>query len=60
MFFIISGYIISLSTEKKDNSIVKGYIIKRFFRIYPAYFIALSILIILSPIKYSHHDILRS
>ncbi|HBB7860748.1 TPA: acyltransferase, partial [Escherichia coli] len=50
MFFIISGYIISLSTEKKDNSIVKGYIIKRFFRIYPAYFIALSILIILSPI----------
>jgi len=37
LFFIISGFIITLTTEKKDS--IKGFLAKRFFRIYPSFFV---------------------
>ena len=39
LFFMISGFVIMLSTEKDSSSV--GFIIKRFFRIYPLYFACL-------------------
>lgn len=40
-FFIISGFIICLSTKNKTST--KEFILKRFFRIYPAYIFFVSI-----------------
>lgn len=39
LFFMISGFVIMLSTEK--DSSVRSFIVKRFFRLYPVYFICL-------------------
>ncbi|EQB7286705.1 acyltransferase family protein [Morganella morganii] len=41
IFFIISGFIIVLATEKKETSQTMKFIIKRVFRIYPTYLICL-------------------
>ncbi|EAT0103295.1 acyltransferase [Salmonella enterica] len=37
IFFVISGFIIALATEKKERFICAKFLIKRFFRIYPVY-----------------------
>lgn len=37
LFFILSGYVLSLPYLKYDNINYKGYVIKRFFRIYIPY-----------------------
>ncbi|MDE9663488.1 acyltransferase [Citrobacter portucalensis] len=37
IFFVISGFIIALATEKKENFNCVKFIIKRFFRLYPVY-----------------------
>lgn len=53
LFFIISGFVIMLSTEK-DNSCI-SFTIKRFFRLYPAYLACLVITVLLfnKPIDFS-------
>lgn len=58
LFFMISGFIISLST-KNDSSNKVDFTIKRFFRVYPLFIICLVSLIILNPI-YSETEIIRS
>ncbi|MXS94377.1 acyltransferase family protein [Serratia marcescens] len=35
LFFVISGFVICLATEKKENSRPTAFILHRFFRIYP-------------------------
>lgn len=42
LFFVISGFIMVITTKKYDGSLsyVKTFMIKRFMRIWPAYFIA--------------------
>ena len=42
LFFVISGFIMVITTKKSDGSLsyVKTFMIKRFMRIWPAYFIA--------------------
>lgn len=45
-FFIISGFIICFSTQNSKSAI--DFILKRFFRIYPAYFLFVSISLLLS------------
>lgn len=47
IFFVISGFIISLSTQK--NMSKYSFITKRIFRIYPVYFILLLLLVSLLP-----------
>ncbi|PAC04130.1 acyltransferase family protein [Escherichia coli] len=47
IFFIISGFIISLATEK-DNG-VKSFALKRIFRIYPVYLFFIITMIIMIP-----------
>lgn len=54
LFFIISGFIIALSTEK--NSSYKDFIAKRFFRIYPVFFVCL---LIVATYKTGEYDISR-
>lgn len=41
LFFIISGFIITLTTQKKVS--VNGFLAKRFWRIYPAFFVVWAI-----------------
>lgn len=41
LFFIISGFIICLSTERKEPLPVISFVLKRFFRIYPLFFVSL-------------------
>lgn len=37
IFFVISGFIIALATEKKERFVCVKFIVKRFFRLYPVY-----------------------
>ncbi|MDH0435520.1 acyltransferase [Aeromonas caviae] len=58
LFFIISGFVIVLSTQK-DKSLL-SFISKRFFRIYPLYAFCLISVLMLSQQEYSLNQILRS
>ena len=49
LFFIISGFIIALSTAKKSQSNTSDFIIKRVFRIYPILIISLFLLFFIMP-----------
>ncbi|EJA4830773.1 acyltransferase family protein, partial [Escherichia coli] len=40
IFFVISGFIIALATEKKESFVCAKFIIKRFFRLYPVYLLS--------------------
>ncbi|WP_407220892.1 acyltransferase family protein [Enterobacter sp. CPE_E1214] len=42
LFFIISGFIICSATERHENNLCAKYIVRRIFRIYPVYIIALT------------------
>lgn len=46
LFFIISGFIITYATVEKEKDSGANYIIKRIFRIYPAYLFCLTLLCI--------------
>ncbi|HIC2036001.1 acyltransferase [Enterobacter soli] len=41
LFFMISGFIIALSTKKQTTSLIFG--MRRFFRIYPAFFVVFTV-----------------
>ncbi|MBK5145415.1 acyltransferase [Budviciaceae bacterium BWR-B9] len=45
IFFVISGFIITYSTMDKEKSSPIEFAIKRFFRLYPVFFIVLSVMI---------------
>lgn len=47
VFFVISGFCIHLSFEQQGRD-WRGFFIRRFFRIYPAYFAALMVLVALN------------
>lgn len=49
LFFIISGFIIALSTSSLKNSNPVDFIVKRFFRIYPMLIISLIALFLIMP-----------
>ncbi|EPX8934456.1 acyltransferase family protein [Morganella morganii] len=61
IFFVISGFIITYSTVNKERNSPFEFSIKRFFRLYPVFFITLTILILLN-IKdsYSVSNIFKS
>ncbi|WP_099073944.1 acyltransferase family protein [Proteus alimentorum] len=58
LFFMISGFVIVLSTEKKSEK--KDFIIKRLFRIYPVYLFILSIYVYLDWNHINNSDLLKS
>jgi peptidoglycan/LPS O-acetylase OafA/YrhL len=43
IFFIISGFIICYATQKKETHYRSSFVIRRFFRIYPLFFICLTV-----------------
>lgn len=58
LFFMISGFIIALSTRKKTSPLIFG--IRRFFRIYPAFFIIFIIGTLTVYSNNSTQDLLRA
>lgn len=50
IFFVISGFIIVYSSRNKENNTFTEFAIKRFFRLYPLYFVVLTIYLL------SYHD----
>ncbi|EBV2370670.1 acyltransferase [Salmonella enterica] len=58
LFFIISGFIMAMSARKNEN--LSEFFIKRFFRIYPLYFVVLTLYILLSFNEYSFPQIIKS
>ncbi|RZM86182.1 MULTISPECIES: acyltransferase [unclassified Escherichia] len=48
IFFVISGFIITYSSINKDRNKPLEFAIKRFFRLYPVYFIVLTLVISLN------------
>ncbi|MCU6350485.1 acyltransferase family protein [Morganella morganii] len=57
IFFVISGFIISLATSRKES--IFSFYIKRIFRIYPVYiFLVVSLLLLVG--NYNNSDIVRS
>ncbi|MBZ6397130.1 MULTISPECIES: acyltransferase family protein [Pantoea] len=41
LFFLISGFIIAYSTRRAEHSHLSDYVLRRFFRIYPVFWLVL-------------------
>lgn len=58
LFFMISGYIIAFAT--RSDSSINNFIVRRIFRIYPAYISVIAILLIIVPNIKFNPDLLKS
>ena len=59
VFFVLSGYVITLSNQRLTNSgEIKKYLQKRFIRIYPIYFISVLLTLIIGRFNYPFYDVL--
>ncbi|WP_294351754.1 acyltransferase [Providencia sp.] len=58
MFFMISGFIIALSTERTTSSLI--FAVRRFFRIYPAFIVVFLIGVFTVYKSYSSDELLKS
>jgi peptidoglycan/LPS O-acetylase OafA/YrhL len=57
VFFAISGYVIPFSLMKRRDNAVPRFVISRFFRLYPAYWLSLPAgLVILAVVAHQHID----
>lgn len=54
IFFLVSGYIIPSSLNNSSNNPIKLFAIKRFFRLYPAYWASIVLAIIIGNIFLDH------
>jgi len=59
LFFLISGFIIAYSTRRAEHSHLSDYVLRRFFRIYPVFWLVL-IAYILSDNSFTFWNIIRS
>ncbi|HBD4263822.1 TPA: acyltransferase, partial [Escherichia coli] len=59
LFFIISGFIIMLSSQKKETNSPINFMTRRFFRIYPVFFICTILFFLLNPV-FTESELLRS
>jgi len=59
LFFIISGFIIAFSTQENKEHNLLNFTIKRIFRIYPIFLVAITLYILVHP-AYTFYEILRS
>jgi peptidoglycan/LPS O-acetylase OafA/YrhL len=48
LFFWISGYIVPLSAERSGSANVQKFLLSRFFRLYPAYWVSLAAAVLLA------------
>jgi peptidoglycan/LPS O-acetylase OafA/YrhL len=56
IFFVVSGFCIHLSHLKSSSKNFKLFFVRRFFRIYPPYFVALAFFAFLFPFSRVQHD----
>ena len=56
VFFAISGYVIPFSLMRRTDHAVRRFVIGRFFRLYPAYWLSLSAAIVLVVSTHQHVD----
>jgi len=47
-FFLISGFVIPSSLKDKDGSGVEHFVIRRFFRLYPAYWASIVLVVLVA------------
>lgn len=57
VFFVLSGFVLTLPYLNKSNPLYAPYIIKRFFRIYLPYLVGITIAVLLSSFFYGNNDI---
>jgi peptidoglycan/LPS O-acetylase OafA/YrhL len=55
LFFIISGFVIYMSIHKRGN--LKGFLIRRFFRLYPVYWIVVSFTTVLTLFNFAQIEL---
>ena len=56
-FFLISGFVIPSSLNDCDSSGIKHFAIRRFFRLYPAYWVSILLAVIISSVFISTPDV---
>lgn len=59
LFFLISGFIIAYSTKKVEHSLLSEYLLRRFFRIYPVFWLVL-LIYFLSDNSFAFGNVIRS
>jgi peptidoglycan/LPS O-acetylase OafA/YrhL len=52
LFFLISGYVISYSLLRRRERTVPGFVLSRFFRLYPVYWVSIVFVVFISPASY--------
>ena len=55
LFFIISGFVIYMSINKRGN--LKGFLIRRFFRLYPVYWLVVSFTTVLALFNFAQIEL---
>lgn len=60
IFFVVSGFCIHISHQKSSNKSISSFFARRFFRIYPAYFVAILIFSFCYPWHSIHFDSVSS
>ncbi|CAN5738992.1 acyltransferase [soil metagenome] len=46
IFFIVSGYLIPVTLDRSGNGVVRRFLVNRFFRLYPTYWVSILVLVI--------------
>jgi len=52
LFFLISGYVISYSLLRRRERTVPRFVLSRFFRLYPVYWVSIVFVVFISPASY--------
>lgn len=47
IFFIVSGFLIPVTLDKPSESAIRGFVVNRVFRLYPAYWLSIAVLLLL-------------
>jgi peptidoglycan/LPS O-acetylase OafA/YrhL len=56
-FFFISGYVIAYTLNKLDRNAIRQFVVGRFFRLYPVFWVALLLMIILRALSGHLYDL---
>lgn len=57
LFFIISGYCIALSLDTENKNSIFNFLARRFFRLYPVYWLSIALMVVASPETFKLNEI---
>ena len=60
LFFLVSGYCIILSLAKLGEHPVRTFFVRRVFRLYPAYWVAIFLIVVVAPAAFTPKQILMN